>query len=96
MKYVDDCICVLTNIKLGTRFKDNRLKWVKEYEEEDVKNGVSIEANTLGQFAAMASSMLNCLNFIHHAPEANQKGRMPVLDTELWMGLESMTPGVPR
>ena len=46
-KYVDDCVCVLNQMRIGTRFKEDKLIWSKEWEDEDLENGVTPRANTL-------------------------------------------------
>ena len=35
----------------------------------------------------MASSVMKCLNFTWDAPSLHKDGKMPVLDTAMWMGL---------
>ena len=44
----------------------------------------------------MATSVFKCLKFTHDSPEANQTGRMPVLDTEMWLGAEHERTGIPE
>ena len=65
-----------------------------ELEREDRANSVTVEANNLKQFAGMASSIFKCLKFTHDSPEAYEAERMPVLDTEMWLGIEQMQPGI--
>ena len=36
-KYVDDCVCTLGKLRLGTRFINQRLEWKKEWQEEDIQ-----------------------------------------------------------
>ena len=61
-----------------------------------MENGVTPRATTLKQFAQMATSIFKCLKFTHDSPEANQTGRMPVLDTEMWLGAEHGRTGIPE
>ena len=95
-KYVDDCVSILKKMRLGTRYLNDKLEWRESWEQEDKEQNVTEEANTLKQFASIASSMIKCLNFTHDAPEANENGRMPVLDTEMWLGKEPKIPGIPK
>ena len=38
---------------------------------------------------------MTCLNIIFDVPEANESRKMAVLDTEMWLGTEELTPGIP-
>ena len=96
-KYVDDCFVAKQPLKLGTRWSgvDQAMVWNLETELEDRDNNVSKEANSMEQFAKMASQMLGCLNFTYDVPQNNPNNRMPVLDTEIWIGQEQREIGIP-
>ena len=87
----------LVNFQNGTRWSetDKAMVWSQETELEDRNNNVSKEANSMEQFAKMASQMLGCLNFTYDVPQNNPNNRMPVLDTEIWIGQEQREIGIP-
>ena len=70
-KYVDDCVTVTNRLKLGTRWSksDQAMVWSKVTEAEDLNSQVSADANTVKQFAIMASEVMECLNFTYDVPE---------------------------
>ena len=39
---------------------------------------------------------LDCLNFTWDSPTNNENGKMPVLDTQMWMGVERRKKGIPK
>ena len=98
LKYVDDCFVALTPMKLGSRWdpQEKAMIWTLEKEKEDREAGVSPQANTMRQFSLMASSVTKTLRFTFDIPENNQNGRMPVLDTQIWVGKESREVGIPK
>ena len=87
---------MLNKLRLGTRFHEDKLEWRKSWEEEDIANGITVRANTLKPFSLLATSVLQCLKFTYDSPEANQSARMPVLDTEMWLGEEHRKTGIPE
>ena len=48
------------------------------------------------EFSKMASSITSYLQFTWDAPDLHEDGRMPVLDTSMWMGTEEREIGVPQ
>ena len=48
------------------------------------------------QFSRMASGITEKLNFTYDLPENNPNGRMPVLDTQIWVGREERETGIPK
>ena len=46
--------------------------------------------------AQMSSDILECLKFTWDSPECNAGGKMPVLDTQMWVSLESRERGLPE
>ena len=45
-KYVDDCVCILGKLRLGTRYVNGRLEWAKEWQDEDMKTDLKTDKNT--------------------------------------------------
>ena len=98
-KYVDDCLVALDTMAPGVRWcqAEKAMVWSKECEDADRKGGseggkiVSME-----EFAKMASSIVNCLKFTYDCPQMNANGTMPVLDTQMWVGCETRTTGIPE
>ena len=71
------------------------MTWSIEDETQDKEKGVDHEINTMTQFARMASDQVQCLNFTFDTPRMNGNLRMPVLDTEIWVGREAREVGIP-
>ena len=96
-KYVDDCFVALRPMRLGTRWssKEQLMIWSEEDEKLDRENKVDHEANTMAQFAKTASDQVKCLNFTYDTPKMNENHRMPMLDTEIWVGKEAREVGIP-
>ena len=69
--------------------------WSLEAEKEDKENKVDPEVNTMTQFAAMASSISNCLKFTFDSPKLNRNQTMPVLEPAMWVGREKREIGIP-
>ena len=87
-KYVDDVLTGQEEIKLGTKWntKDQCLEWTNEqFEIDRAKDPQEV---TMTAIAAMASSILSCLEFTWDAPYKNQTNKIPVLDTHVWVGTQ--------
>ena len=54
-----------------------------------------LERQTMEEFTRMASQMLECLNFTWDCPGLNIKKKMPLLDTQVRVGLSNEEWGVP-
>ena len=85
-------------MKLGTRWDPDKetMRWSQEDETADKETKISERANTMLQFARMASSVTKNLKFTYDIPENNSNGRMPVLDTQIWVGRERREVGIPQ
>ena len=88
----------LKTLKRGCRwdFIQKAILWKAEDQEEDIRNGVSEEKVTMVTLAAMAGSILECLNFTWDSPELHGGEGMPVLDTSMWMDEEQREAGIPQ
>ena len=42
----------------------------------------------------MSSDILDCLVFTWDSPTCNENGKMPVLDCQMWIGLENREKGI--
>ena len=62
---------------------------------EDRATNRSTEELTMKVVSEIASSITWYLKFTWDSPEMNSDGTMPVLDLEVWMGMEERAMGVP-
>ena len=94
-KYVDDVLVALQGVRPGVRYdKQNKiLTWSTEAEEEDKQK--TREELTMSLFCELATDVEKCLDFTWDSPERNTNGMLPVLDTQMWVGKEQRTIGVP-
>ena len=95
-KYVDDVLTGQEEMKLGTKWnpKDQCLEWTQEQLELDkTKDPQEV---TMTAIAAMASSILSCLEFTWDAPCLNPSKKMPVLDTQVWVGTQIREWSLPK
>ena len=85
-KYVDDVITCLNKVKPGVRFDPGTktLSWDSTKVAED--NLKDQEQMTMEIFCQMASSLVGCLEYTWDSPSRHPTGKMPVLDTEMWIG----------
>ena len=85
-KYVDDMFSVTNTLSKGTRWDSSTKSFIWNHEIE--KNETMTPAQiTCKAFAKMASSVMSgSLNFTWDTPCSNKSGRLPVLDTCLWIG----------
>ena len=97
-KYVDDVLTSLEKMKLGVRWEPQHkcFMWSQENEDADRSQAKNQEVNTMEQFTRMASGILVCLQFTFDTPASNPNAQMPVLDTSMWIGVQSRKYGVPR
>ena len=54
------------------------------------------QQRTMRIVSQMSSDILECLKFTWDSPERNVSGKMPVLDTQMWVSLESREKGLPE
>ena len=87
-KYVDDTISASNKLKEGV-FWDPSTKCMMWNHEKAKSDNRDIESRTMEEIGTMASSIHGCLNFTWDSPSRNKCGKMPVLDTQLWLGEES-------
>ena len=67
--------------------------WSQEQEENDNRTSAH---RTLEEMGMMASDLVNCLRFTWDTPEHNNNGRMPVLDSQLWVEIQPRVKGIPE
>ena len=67
--------------------------WTQEQEEKDDRTSTH---RTLEDIGKMASDLINCLRFTWDTPEHNHNGRMPLLDTKLWVDIQPRVKGIPE
>ena len=72
------------------------LFWDEQRHREDIiKTVEEQEVITMDVVREIASNILDCLNFTTDTPEQNQNKKMPVLDTQVWVGEEQREEGIP-
>merc|ERR1711954_404063 len=76
-------------MKTGVRwfYTHKTFIWSHEAEQEDRENETTAEECTMREFTKMASCLTDCLEFTWDAPFKHKGGKMPVLDTQIWVGL---------
>ena len=84
-KYVDDVVVVVDNIKPGSRLEEGQLRYRSEWEEEDKRQGVTPDQNTMRYLNGVANSFFKFLQFTTEVSEGESK-RIPVLDSMMWYG----------
>ena len=94
-KYVDDVFTATGTIPKGCNwpFEHNVLIWSEETHKTDTREP---DARTMEEMAKVSSSIFKCLNFTWDCPSQNGNAKMPVLDTQLWVGLESRESSIPE
>ena len=60
--------------------------WTPQAEKVDRKRNASEEMVTMEAICAMASDVMECLDFTWDSPQQHQDQSMPVLDTAMWIG----------
>ena len=58
-------------------------------QEKTKLDTIDIESRAMEEIRLMASSIHGCLKFTWDSPSKNKCGKMPVLDTKLWLGEEA-------
>ena len=94
-KYVDDVLTALEKFQIGTRWNPQlkTLIWTPESHQEDLNK--DMQSITMREFSKIADSVTKCLNFTWDTPNQHTGGRMPVLDTQMWIGDGARKWGVP-
>ena len=86
-KYVDDVLIICVNLRLGSRYNKDQdnIVWSEEYEQEDIREGVSRSKNTIRVLREVADSVMGFLQFTAEVSEGREQP-VPCLDTQLWYG----------
>ena len=98
-KYVDDIFTALERLRPGMRWNqaERALKWDPQSQERDAnETPEQAEIRTMTEVQKIASSVLECLNFTNDTPANNATLKMPVLDTQMWVGEEARVEGIPQ
>ena len=80
----------------GTRWCPEEATFIKTEDTVAEDEDKDMEIVTMQQFAKAASSVINCLNFTWDCPGKNLSNRMPVLDTQLWVGYPENIENIPQ
>ena len=85
-------------LKPGIKWDNNAraLIWSQEQYEIDTRNGTNDEQRTMAIIAEISSSIVGCLKFTWDSPSCNENGKMPVLDFQMWIGLEKREKRIPK
>ena len=95
-KYVDDVFVAGNSIRKGVRYDKSvkALIWTIEQQENDTTENSNDEQRSMGIIAEISSSILDFLTFTWDSPTCNEDGKMPLLDTKTWIGLERREKGL--
>ena len=93
---MDDVLTALQTMRMGVRWDSSTktFTWMPEAQREDINR--NLEVVTMENFASMATSLVECLDFTWDCPSRNATGTMAVLDTQMWVGLPAREWGVPN
>ena len=96
-KYVDDILTAWNEIQIGSYWDpvSKSIMWSSDQFEKDKQEGLSPDHITMRLIAEIGSSIMECLTFTFDTPNQNQLGRMPVLDTQMWVGEQARSKGIP-
>ena len=67
-----------------------------EQEKIDRTSDQNDEKRSMRIMAQMSSDILDCLVFTWDSTTCNENGKMPVLDCQMWIGLEKREKGIPK
>ena len=85
MKYVDDINLILAMIKIGSRWRGEKLVHSQEWEEEDRATGKTGVEITMDTMRMAADSVFSWLKFTVDTPEEHDEMMVPVLDIQVWV-----------
>ena len=89
----------LERLQPGVRWDpDNKiLFWDEQRHREDIVRSVEEqEVITMDVVRQISGNILDCLNFTTDTPAQNDSKKMPVLDTQVWVGEEEREEGIPQ
>ena len=84
-KYVDDILAIMGTLKLGSRWVENRVEYLPEWEEIDRRLERSEQEVTMQALLACSNDILGFLNFTGVLSQGEGQP-VPCLDTQLWWG----------
>ena len=84
-RYMDDLRVFMLALKMGWRWKEDGFYFCKEWEEEDLLSGKSPTLRTAENMILAMSSLLKFLKFTMEIPEQFEDGKLPTLDTKIWI-----------
>ena len=84
-KYVDDINLILSNLRLGSRWREDRVVHDKVWEEEDIAANKSQDEVTMECARDAACSVLVCLDFTLDIPQYHDSKMVPILDLQVWI-----------
>ena len=94
-KYVDDVLTALNKLRKGVRWSHTQKALIWSAEDEILDKDKTQEEVTMLAFSEMVSSILKCLQFTWDVPNQDNRFRMPVLDTVMWVGTPTRVQGIP-
>ena len=84
-KYVDDINLILSNLRLGSRWRQDRVVQDKVWEEEDTAANKSQDEVTMECARDAACSVLVWLDFTLDIPQYHDSKMVPILDLQVWI-----------
>ena len=90
---MDDVFFASNKLPKGTRWnmESGAMEWSQEQAENE---NMDQDSRTMEEISKLAGSIFKCLRFTWDCAIKNQNLKMPVLDTQLWLGLESRESGI--
>jgi hypothetical protein len=84
-RYMDDIRAFLRALKEGWRWMDGSLCFTKSWEKEDMESGVSASRRSANILVAMMNDVFPFLRFTIELGEDFHDGKLPSLDTKIWV-----------
>ena len=84
-RYVDDIRLLLASLKMGWRWNGKQLEFKEIWLEEDRQEGLTKTARTANVLNSVMNSIHPELKFTMETCEDFESGKLPTLDTQIWM-----------
>ena len=84
-RYMDDLRVFMLALKMGWRWRENGFYFCKEWEKEDLESGKSTTLRKAENMILAMNSLLKFLKFTMEIAEQFEDGKLPTLDTKIWM-----------
>ena len=94
--YVDDQSWAGRALRRGVRWDTcmSKMRWTKEWEDDDVVLGEKSDKRTFRQLRRMGNTIESDIKMKEDTPSENEDGKLPVLDTKMWVEREGGDDGL--